>query len=78
MATLATVETRSPELRQGSGRWWGVAAAMFAIAWGGNEFTPLLVMYKAMDYPSPRWICCCSTTCSVSCPRCFVARNYRD
>ncbi|GAA5061593.1 MFS transporter [Nocardia callitridis] len=27
-------------------RWWGVAAAMFAIAWGGNEFTPLLVMYK--------------------------------
>ncbi|MGV9819607.1 MFS transporter [Nocardia xishanensis] len=27
--------------------WWGVAAAVFAIAWGGNEFTPLLVMYKS-------------------------------
>ncbi|MGW4364079.1 MFS transporter [Nocardia takedensis] len=26
--------------------WVAVAAAMFAIAWGGNEFTPLLVMYK--------------------------------
>ncbi|MGW5318012.1 MFS transporter [Nocardia thailandica] len=26
--------------------WFPVAAAMFAIAWGGNEFTPLLVMYK--------------------------------
>lgn len=27
-------------------RWFGVSAAMFAIAWGGNEFTPLLVFYK--------------------------------
>jgi MFS family permease len=28
-------------------RWWLPAAfAMFAIAWGGNEFTPLLVMYR--------------------------------
>lgn len=27
--------------------WFGVAAAMFAIAWGGNEFTPLLVFYKS-------------------------------
>ncbi|ORM33192.1 MFS transporter [Williamsia sp. 1135] len=26
--------------------WYGVCAAMFAIAWGGNEFTPLLVFYK--------------------------------
>lgn len=31
--------------------WWGVAAAMFAIAWGGNEFTPLLVMYKDNGLP---------------------------
>jgi hypothetical protein len=23
-----------------------VAAGMFAVAWGGNEFTPLLVMYR--------------------------------
>lgn len=27
--------------------WLLVAAAMFAIAWGGNEFTPLLVSYKS-------------------------------
>ncbi|GAB2642412.1 MFS transporter [Gordonia jinhuaensis] len=26
--------------------WIPAAFAMFAIAWGGNEFTPLLVMYK--------------------------------
>ena len=26
--------------------WTLVAAAMFAVAWGGNEFTPLLVMYR--------------------------------
>lgn len=29
-----------------SGAWKLVAAAMFVVAWGGNEFTPLLVMYK--------------------------------
>lgn len=29
--------------------WFTVAAAMFALAWGGNEFTPLLVMYR-LDY----------------------------
>lgn len=27
-------------------RWVLVAAGMFAVAWGGNEFTPLLVMYR--------------------------------
>lgn len=27
-------------------RWLAVAAATFAVAWGGNEFTPLLVMYR--------------------------------
>ncbi|MFW0789403.1 MFS transporter [Gordonia sp. CPCC 205333] len=29
-----------------SGYWAAVAAALFASAWGGNEFTPLLVMYR--------------------------------
>ncbi|MGZ8177372.1 MFS transporter [Williamsia sp. SKLECPSW1] len=34
--------------------WWGVAAAMAAIAWGGNEFTPLLVMYESVHgLPGP-------------------------
>ena len=27
--------------------WPAVAAAMFAAAWGGNEFTPLLVLYRS-------------------------------
>lgn len=26
--------------------WLAVGATMFAVAWGGNEFTPLLVMYR--------------------------------
>jgi MFS family permease len=31
----------------GAQRRWALAAAgMFAVAWGGNEFTPLLVMYR--------------------------------
>lgn len=29
--------------------WLWVAAAAFAVAWGGNEFTPLLVMYRQLD-----------------------------
>ncbi|MBV5243884.1 MFS transporter [Mycolicibacterium sp. PAM1] len=37
----------------GAGRrargWIAVALATFAIAWGGNEFTPLLVMYRLDD-----------------------------
>lgn len=30
----------------GARKWLLVAAGMFAVAWGGNEFTPLLVMYR--------------------------------
>lgn len=30
--------------------WLCVCAAIFAIAWGGNEFTPLLVMYRDFDH----------------------------
>ncbi|WP_433754872.1 MFS transporter [Nocardia sp. CA-135398] len=52
MATLLAVDTRPSGLPQSSRRWWGVAAAMFAIAWGGNEFTPLLVMYKGNGLPA--------------------------
>ena len=39
----------SPTTADGDRRprpWQAVAAATFAIAWGGNEFTPLLVMYR--------------------------------
>lgn len=29
--------------------WMLVAPALFAVAWGGNEFTPLLAMYRKVD-----------------------------
>ncbi|MCT1367078.1 MFS transporter [uncultured Kocuria sp.] len=29
--------------------WLLAAVAIFAVAWGGNQFTPLLVMYKDLD-----------------------------
>ena len=32
--------------------WLRVAATLFAVAWGGNEFTPLLVMYRAENQMS--------------------------
>lgn len=39
-----------PDPRPGTD-WRRVAALVFAIAWGGNEFTPLLVMYREVgDY----------------------------
>ncbi|MEU1339004.1 MFS transporter [Streptomyces sp. NPDC005827] len=31
-----------------SGSWQPVAAAMFACGWGGNQFTPLLLMYRRL------------------------------
>ncbi|WP_424809507.1 MFS transporter [Rhodococcus sp. 27YEA15] len=34
-----------PTSRRANWLWLSVAAAVFAVAWGGNEFTPLLVMY---------------------------------
>ncbi|GAC57028.1 putative major facilitator superfamily transporter [Gordonia hirsuta DSM 44140 = NBRC 16056] len=32
--------------------WSAVALAVFTAAWGGNEFTPLLVMYRQTDHVS--------------------------
>ncbi|NNH72829.1 MFS transporter [Nocardia uniformis] len=49
MATLTTVEHHPA--RTSTRAWWSVAATIFAIAWGGNEFTPLLVMYKQDGLP---------------------------
>ncbi|MCW0211831.1 MAG: MFS transporter [Pseudonocardia sp.] len=31
-------------------RWKVVAAAMFCCGWGGNQFTPLLIMYREAGY----------------------------
>ena len=50
--------TREPVLatdaeRIGTRAWMAVALAMFASAWGGNEFTPLLVMYRQNPDFSP-------------------------
>ncbi|CAM4176630.1 MFS transporter [Nocardia ninae] len=50
MTTLTTA-LRPTLTKPATKAWWGVAAAMFAIAWGGNEFTPLLVMYKNHGLP---------------------------
>lgn len=33
--------------------WWPVAAVLVAVAWGGNEFTPLLVMYREQGDMGP-------------------------
>ena len=29
--------------------WMRVSSALLAVAWGGNEFTPLLVMYRTVE-----------------------------
>ncbi|TFC92091.1 MFS transporter [Cryobacterium breve] len=43
--TGASTESKT----QGRRFWLAPAAAIFAVAWGGNEFTPLLVMYRQDD-----------------------------
>ncbi|GAA2897696.1 MFS transporter [Streptomyces mexicanus] len=37
-----------PALVPRSGAWRPVAAAMFVCGWGGNQFTPLLLMYRRL------------------------------
>ncbi|NKY84594.1 MFS transporter [Nocardia veterana] len=51
MTASTLVDTRPTPTATAARAWWGVAAAVFAIAWGGNEFTPLLVMYKNDGLP---------------------------
>lgn len=54
MTQLATTpaSTPAPATEQAAGHparsraWLAVCGVLFAIAWGGNEFTPLLVMYR--------------------------------
>ncbi|MGV8872031.1 MAG: MFS transporter [Rhodococcus sp. (in: high G+C Gram-positive bacteria)] len=38
--------TNARDIQIDARRWLLVASGMFAVAWGGNEFTPLLVMYR--------------------------------
>lgn len=49
MTATTTRPALSRHQARGTGRWQAVAAATFAVAWGGNEFTPLLVMYRVHD-----------------------------
>jgi len=42
-------DSRAP-VSAGTGDWRWVAAAMFCCGWGGNQFTPLLIMYRADGY----------------------------
>ncbi len=49
MTALVTRPATTGRARRRARGWPAVAAATFAIAWGGNEFTPLLVMYRTRD-----------------------------
>ncbi len=51
MATLAVAGSPATGTRTTTRAWLAVSTAIFAIAWGGNEFTPLLVMYKRDGLP---------------------------
>ncbi|MFD1860527.1 MFS transporter [Aeromicrobium camelliae] len=42
-------EEHLPATRVDARSWWPVAGVMLAAAWGGNEFTPLLVMYREVS-----------------------------
>ncbi|MGN6240689.1 MAG: MFS transporter [Cellulosimicrobium cellulans] len=54
--TSVAAEDRTAASAPGAGvavgprAWLAVAAVMFAVAWGGNEFTPLLVMYREVGH----------------------------
>ncbi|MFF2557575.1 MFS transporter [Nocardia sp. NPDC058058] len=48
---IAVLDRPAPANTSRSRAWISVSAAIFAIAWGGNEFTPLLVMYKRDGLP---------------------------
>ncbi|MGW2091012.1 MFS transporter [Promicromonospora sukumoe] len=43
-------DTPAVDAPVGPRTWWPVAAVLLAIAWGGNEFTPLLVMYREQGH----------------------------
>lgn len=53
MTAAGVLASPTVSVARRSQQWLAVAAATFTIAWGGNEFTPLLVMYRAGDGFSP-------------------------
>jgi hypothetical protein len=40
------VTTTSTRTRDGSGGWVTIAFAMFAVGWGANQFSPMLIVYR--------------------------------
>lgn len=48
--TLPGDTPAADRLPVGPRTWWPVAAVLLAVAWGGNEFTPLLVMYREQGH----------------------------
>ncbi|WP_328608437.1 MFS transporter [Amycolatopsis sp. NBC_00345] len=46
----ATAQAFAPGTTRTRPAWFPAAAAVFACGWGGNQFTPLLVMYKDAGY----------------------------
>jgi len=51
-ATIAVPTSIAARSRAAIAPWLTVCSALFAVAWGGNEFTPLLVMYRQIDHMS--------------------------
>jgi len=51
-SSLPTAETAATAARLHIAPWLRVSAAVFAVAWGGNEFTPLLVTYRMDEHLS--------------------------
>lgn len=50
MTTTADARATAPSPTATRAAWLPAAAAVFACGWGGNQFTPLLVMYKNAGY----------------------------
>ncbi|MET7999195.1 MFS transporter [Amycolatopsis sp. NPDC005232] len=48
--TATAESTPLPQAATARPAWFGAAAAVFVVGWGGNQFTPLLVMYKEAGY----------------------------
>lgn len=51
-AGIRAADAAAPAARRRIAPWLSVSAALFAVAWGGNEFTPLLVLYRQIDQMS--------------------------
>jgi hypothetical protein len=48
-ASILAPRLTPPVSRPSPRSWWIVAAALFCCGWGGNQFTPLLLLYRRLD-----------------------------